>query len=49
MVLLSLGRYEVLTNDVEPALDESDRAAGLSDTRYSAEEVFSRGDRRICG
>ena len=42
MVLLSLEQYEELTNDVELALDEADRAADLSDTRYSADEVFSR-------
>lgn len=32
----------VFTDDVEPALDEADRAAGLSDVYYSGEEVFSR-------
>lgn len=47
MVLLSLEQYEELTNDVELALDEADRAADLSDTRYSADEVFSRVRRRI--
>ena len=40
-------QYEELTNDVELALDEADRAADLSDTRYSADEVFSRVRRRI--
>ena len=38
---------EELTNDVELALDEADRAADLSDTRYSADEVFGRVRRRI--
>ena len=47
MVLLSLEQYEQLTNDVELALDEADRAADLSDTRYSADEVFGRVRRRI--
>ena len=47
MVLLSLEQYEELTNDVELALDEADRAADLSDTRHSADEVFSRARRRI--
>lgn len=42
MVLLSLEQYAALTDDVEIALDEADRAARLSDTRYSGEEVFSR-------
>ena len=41
MVLLSMEQ------DEELALDEADRAAGLSDTRYSADEVFSRVRRRI--
>lgn len=41
MVLLSMEQYEEL------ALDEADRAADLSDTRYSADEVFSRVRRRI--
>ena len=47
MVLISLEHYEELTNDVELALDEADRAADLSDTRYSSEEVFDRVRRRI--
>ena len=42
MVLLSLEQYEELTNDVELALDEANRAAALSDTRYYADEVFGR-------
>ena len=42
MVLISLEQYEALTNDVELALDEADRAADLSDTRYSAAAGFFR-------
>lgn len=49
MVLLSLEQYAALTDDVEMALDEADRAAQLSDTRYSSEEVFSRVRGRIRG
>lgn len=49
MVLLSLEQYAALTDDVELALDEADRAAQLSDTRYSGEEVFSRVRGRIHG
>ena len=49
MVLLSLEQYAALTDDVEIALDEADRAARLSDTRYSGEEVFSRVRGRIRG
>ena len=47
MVLISLEQYEALTNDVDLALDEADHAADLSDTRYSAGEVFGRVRRRI--
>lgn len=49
MVLLSLEQYAALTDDVELALDEADRAAQLSDTRYSGEEVFNRVRGRIRG
>lgn len=46
MVLLSLEQYAELTDRVELALDEADRAAALSDTRYTADEVFGRVRRR---
>lgn len=49
MVLLSLEQYSALTDDVELALDEADRAASLSETRYSGDEVFSRVRGRIRG
>lgn len=49
MVLLSLEQYSALTDDVELALDEADRAASLSTTRYPGDEVFSRVRGRICG
>ena len=42
MVLLSLEQYAALTDDVELALDEADKAAELSDVRYSGDEVFGR-------
>ena len=42
MVLLSLEQYAALMDDVELALDEADKAADLSDLRYSGQEVFSR-------
>lgn len=47
LVVLSLKQYAHLTDGVELALDEADKAADLSDTRYSGEEVFSRVRRRI--
>ena len=47
MVLLSLEQYAALTDDVELALDEADKAAELSDARYSGDEVFGRVRGRI--
>ena len=47
MVLLSLEQYAALTDDVELALDEADKAAALSDLRYLGQEVFSRVRGRI--
>jgi len=47
MVLLSLEQYAALTDDVELALDEADKAAELSDARYTGQEVFSRIRGRI--
>lgn len=49
MVVLSLEQYSDLTDDIELALDEADRAAELSDLPHSGEEVFSRVRRRIHG
>jgi prevent-host-death family protein len=42
MVVMSLEKYAELTDDTELKLDEADRAAALSDVRYTHEEVFSR-------
>lgn len=47
MVVLSLEAYSRLSEDVEYALDEADRAARENDTRYSHEEVFSKLRRRV--
>ena len=47
MVLLSLEQYAALTDDVELVLDEADKAAELSDMRYSGDEVFRRVRGRI--
>ena len=47
MVLLSLEQYAALTDDVELALDEADKAAELSEVRYSGDEVFGRIRGRI--
>lgn len=42
MVVLSLEQYAALTDDVELALDEADKAADMDDTRYTENEVFGR-------
>ena len=47
MVVLRIDAYSRLSEDVEYALDESDRAARENDTRYTHEEVFSKLRRRI--
>lgn len=49
MVVLSLEAYSRLTDGVESALDEADRAAMEDDRRYMHEEVFSNLRRRING
>jgi len=47
MVVMSLEQYSALTDEIEFKLDEADRAAALSDVRYSGEEVFGRVRKRI--
>ncbi len=47
MVVLSLEQYSALTDEVELALDEADKAASLTDERRTGDEVFSRVRRRI--
>ena len=47
MVVMSLEQYSALTDELEFRLDEADRAAALSDTRYSGEEVFGRVRKRV--
>lgn len=49
MVLLSIEQYDTPSNGFELALDEADRFAELSETRYSAEEVFDHVRKRIHG
>lgn len=49
MVVLSLEQYAALTDEVEMKLDEADRAAAVSDVRYTEEEVFGRVRERIHG
>ncbi len=47
MVLMSIEQYAALTDEVEAKLDEADKAAASSDTRYTGEEVFGRVRARI--
>ena len=47
MVLLSIEQYAALTDNLEFKLDEADKAAQLSDARYTGEEVFTRVRKRI--
>ena len=49
MVVLSLEAYSRLTDGVEYALDEADRAAMEDNRRYRHEDVFSNLRRRING
>ena len=49
MVVMSIEQYAALTDEVEMRLDEADQAAALSDTRLTADEVFSGARRRIHG
>ena len=49
MVVMSVEQYAALTDEVEMQLDEADKAASLSDTRFTAGEVFGRVYGRIHG
>ena len=47
MVVLSLDMYSQLTDGVEAALDEADRAAAENSRRMTPEEVFGSLRRKI--
>ncbi len=49
MVVLSLEAYSRLTDGVESAIDEAEKAAMEDDRRYTHEEVFSNLRRRVNG
>ena len=49
MVVLGLEQYAALTDEIEMKLDEADRAAALSEIRYTEDEVFVRVRNRIHG
>lgn len=42
MVVLSLEEYSKLTKNIEIKLDEADRVAESTETRYSHDETFGR-------
>lgn len=47
MVVMSIEQYSSLTDETEIKLDEADKAAASSDTRYTGDEVFKRVRGRI--
>ncbi len=47
MVVMSIEQYAALTDEIEMKLDEADLAAAMTDSRYTAEEVFGRARKRI--
>lgn len=49
MVILSIEQYSALVDPVERRLDEADRAAEATGTRYTGDEVFTRVRERIHG
>ena len=49
LALLSPEQYSILSDGIEAALDEADRAASMSDLRFSGEEVFARLRKNIHG
>jgi prevent-host-death family protein len=42
MVVMSIEKYSQITDGIELKLDEADRAAEMSDVRYTHDEVFGR-------
>ena len=48
-MVLGLEQYAALTDEIEMKLDEADRAAALSEIRYTEDEVFGRVRNRIHG
>ncbi len=49
MVVMSIDKYCKLTDDVEIKLDEAEKEADITDTRYSHDDVFSNIRRKING
>ncbi len=47
MVVMSIDQYSEMSDDVEIKLDEADRAADMTDERFTANEVFGRLRRHI--
>lgn len=49
MVVMSIEQYAALTDPIEQKLDEADRMAETTNTRFTSEEVFQRARKRIHG
>ena len=49
MVVMSIEQYAALTDPIEQKLDEADRMAETTNTRFTSEEVFQRVRKRIHG
>ena len=47
MVVMSIDKYCKLTDDVEIKLDEAEKEADITDTRYSHDDVFSNIRKKI--
>ena len=49
MVVMSIEQYAALTDPIEQKLDEADRMAETTNTRFTSDEVFQRVRKRIHG
>ncbi|NCC82495.1 MAG: type II toxin-antitoxin system Phd/YefM family antitoxin [Clostridia bacterium] len=49
MVIMSIDKYEELTENIESKLDEADKEAMNTSVRYTHEEVFDKISEKIHG
>lgn len=49
MVVMSIEKYSEITDKTELKLDEADRAAEMSDVRFTHEETFSKLRKKLSG
>ncbi|MDR2610331.1 MAG: type II toxin-antitoxin system prevent-host-death family antitoxin [Clostridiales Family XIII bacterium] len=47
MVVMSIDKYANIVNQIELKLDEADRVAKETDTRYSMEEVYAKARKAL--